>query len=132
MALCTVSYVRSVITTRLTDEEIEDIIDNTGGDVLEECGTTLETHPLVILAGKNAILAATLRKMKTTGEMAASISTGNGQRQNTTDKDIEDYTRESKKFIAQYTSTSSYSYSSPSIHCGFTSDTICGGRHGHN
>lgn len=132
MALCTVDYVRSKITTILTDSDIEDIIDETSSDILAQCETTVETNPLVILAGKYAILAATLSKMKTTGEMAASIKTGNSQRQNTTDVDIERYEKKSQSFIEQYRSASSYSFSSPSYNAGFTHHSHHGGHNGFN
>jgi len=132
VALCTVDYVRSKITTILTDSDIEDIIDETSSDILAQCETTVETNPLVILAGKYAILAATLSKMKTTGEMAASIKTGNSQRQNTTDVDIERYEKKSQSFIEQYRSASSYSFSSPSYNAGFTHHSHHGGHHGFN
>ena len=130
MALCTVDYVRSKVTTKLTDSELQDIIDETGNDVLDLCGTTDETNPIIILAGKNAILADVYRKMKTTGELAASVSTGNAQRQNTTDKDIDFYQIKAESYISQYKSASSYSFSSPAFHVGFGSHH--GGHHGHN
>lgn len=131
MALCTVDYVKNQISTgSLSDADISDLIDDVTSDILAQCGTTLGTNPLVILAGKNAILAATLRKLKTTGELAASVSTANAQRQNTTDKDIDFYQKKAESYIKQYQAASSYSFSSPSLHIGF-SHHHHGGNHGH-
>lgn len=131
MALCDVDYVRAQIHTgTLSDADITNIITETSADILTECNTTLETNPLVILAGKYAILAAVLTRMKTTGEMSASVTIGNGQRQNTTDIDIARYEKKSQAYIARYNSSSAYVFSSPSYQCGFNSH--CGGHHGHN
>jgi hypothetical protein len=93
------------------------------------CETTDETNPLVILAGKYAILAATLRRMKTTGEAAASIKTGNSQRQNTTDQVIDYYQKQADIYIEKYRNVTSYYFSSPSYHTGFNCH---GGSHGLN
>jgi hypothetical protein len=131
VALCTVDYVRSKITTILTDSDIKDIIDETSSDILTQCETTVETNTLIILAGKYAIIAATLSKMKTTGEMAASIKTGNSQRQNTTDIDIERYEKKSQSFISQYLEVNSHTFSSPSFNAGFTHHHH-GGHNGFN
>lgn len=131
MALCTVDYIRSKISTRQSDEIIYNIITETTEDILAQCETTDETNLNVILAGKYATLAAMLKYMKTTGEMAASVSTGNSQRQNTTDVDIARYEQKSESYIEKYRSANSYSFSSPSFHEGFTSHH-CGGHHGYH
>ncbi len=126
MALCTIDYVKSKIKyTSLTDLEVSDIIDEVSEEILLECGTTDETNPKVILAGRYAILAAVLTKMKTTGELAANITTGNGQRQNTTDQDIERYEKKSKEKIAEYLNIVNTTFSSPSFYSGFD----CHGGH---
>ena len=130
MALCDVDYVRAHIHTgTLSDEAITDLITEITEDILAQCNTTSESNPLVILAGKYATLAAVLTRMKTTGEMAASVTTGNGQRQNTTDVDIERYEKKAHACIAQYNSYSSFSFSSPSMHQGLTSNGGCHGRY---
>lgn len=129
MALCTVAYVRSKIHTyTLDDQAISGIIDETSEDVLALCETTDESNPLVILAGKYAILAAVLSRMKTTGELAASVKTGNSQRQNTTDADIERYEKKAHELIDKYTDTRSYSFSSPSFNYSFSNS--CEGNDG--
>lgn len=131
MALCDVDYVRAhIYTGTLSDEDIADTIAEVTEDILAQCNTTSEANPLVILAGKYATLAAILTKMKTTGEMAASVKTANAQRQNTTDVDIERYEKKSQYYINQYNSASASSFSSPSFHVGLT-HTHCRGRHGH-
>jgi hypothetical protein len=127
MVLCSVDYVRSKIFTKLTDLDISDTITETSEEVLASCGTTDETNQTVILAGKNAILAAVLTKMKTTGEAAASVKTGNSQRQNTTDTDIERYEKKADALIEQYKSARYSTFSSPSYHTGFNCH---GGHHG--
>lgn len=119
MALCTVSYVRSKIATLLTDSDISDIIEETSSDILSICETTDETNPLIILAGKYAILAATLQKMKTTGELAASIKTPGSSIQNTADIDIDRFQKKADSYIEKYRSSASYSFSSPVLHYGF-------------
>ena len=132
MVLCSVDYVKSkIFSSTLTDLDISNIITETSDEVLARCETTDETNPLVILAGKYAILAAVLRKMKTTGEAAASVKTGNSQRQNTTDLDIETYEKKADYYIEKYKNTVSvsYSFSSPSYHTGFNCH---GGSHGLN
>jgi hypothetical protein len=132
VALCTVDYVKAHIKyCTLTDEDILDTIESVSEDILEECGTTVETNYDVILAGKYAIRAAVIAKMKTTGELAATVNTGNAQRQNTADQDIERLEKKSSDHIAKYVSVMSSTYSSPSYHTGFESHH-CGGHRGLN
>jgi hypothetical protein len=133
VALCDVDYVRSqIFSNTLTDDDITDIITETGADILVRCGTTSETEPLIILAGKYAILAACLMRMKQTGELAASVQTANASRQNITDIDIERYLKKSEYFIGQYNSACSSVYTNPTFNCGFGSHVHHGGHHGHN
>lgn len=99
MVLCSVDYIRAHISTILTDDEILSIITEVSTDVLDRAGTTSETDKNIILAGKNAALAATLRKMKTSGELAARVKQGNYEQQNTIDQDIQAYEQEAEKYI---------------------------------
>jgi hypothetical protein len=69
--------------------------------------------------------------MKYTGEGAASIKTGNSQRQNTTDLDIERYEKKAESYINQFKEANNYSFSSYSHSETFT-HTHCGGHHGHH
>ncbi len=133
MVLCSIDYVRSkIFTSSLTDLDISNIISETSEDILTLCETTDETNPLIILAGKYAILAAVLRKMKTTGEMAASVKTGSTQRQNTTDADIELYERKADALISKYMAARSTTFTSPVFHAGFGTVRQCGGNDGFN
>ncbi len=102
MALCSVAEVRAKIYTKMTDYDIEDIIDDVSSEVLGLAGTIDETNSTIRLAGKNAACAATLRKMKTTGEAAANIKHGNSQQQNTIDADIAFYDQKSELFLNKF------------------------------
>jgi len=103
MVLCTVADVRArVYSSTLTDLDILDIITEVSAEVLALAEVTDSSNPLLILAGKNAAWAATLRKMKTTGEMAASIQQGNSQQQNTIDADIKAYDEKAAELIQKY------------------------------
>lgn len=125
MALCSVDYVRSKISTIQTDEILSNLIDETTEDVLAQCETTDESNPLIILAGKYAALASLLRYMKTTGELAASIETPGSKMQNTTDIDIARYDQKSEGYIQQFRAANSFTYSNPSYNVGFTSHNTC-------
>jgi hypothetical protein len=103
MVLCSVAEVRArVYSSTLTDSDILDIITEVSAEVLALAEVTASSNPLLILAGKNAAWAATLRKMKTTGEMAASIQQGNSQQQNTIDADIKAYDEKAAELIQKY------------------------------
>ena len=103
MVLCSVAEVRArVYSSTLTDSDILDIITEVSAEVLALAEVTASSNPLLILAGKNAAWAATLRKMKTTGEMAASIQQGNSQQQNTIDADIKAYDEKADELIQKY------------------------------
>lgn len=103
MVLCSVDEVRArVYSSTLTDSDILDIITEVSAEVLALAEATDSSSPLLILAGKNAAWAATLRKMKTTGEMAASIQQGNSQQQNTIDADIKAYDEKAAELIQKY------------------------------
>ena len=103
MVLCSVAEVRArVYSSTLTDSDILDIITEVSAEVLALAEATDSSNPLLILAGKNAAWAATLRKMKTTGEMAASIQQGNSQQQNTIDADIKAYEEKAAELIQKY------------------------------
>ena len=108
MALCSVADVRAKIYTEMTDADIEDIIEEVSSEVLTLAGTTVESNSSIILAGKYAAYAATLRRMRTTGEAAASVKHGSSQQQNTIDADISFYDKKSNFFIEKFR-TSSFS-----------------------
>lgn len=111
MALCSVADVRAKIYTKMTDYDIEDIIDEVSKEVLDLAGTTDTSNSSIQLAGKYAAYAATLRRMRTTGEAAANIKHGNSQQQNTIDADITFYDQKSEFFLKKFR-TSSFSIAS--------------------
>ena len=111
MALCSVADVRAKIYTKMTDYDIEDIIDDVSKEVLDLAGTTDTSNSSIQLAGKYAACAATLRRMRTTGEAAANIKHGNSQQQNTIDADITFYDQRSAFFLKKFR-TSSFSIAS--------------------
>lgn len=103
MALCSVADVRAAIYTKtLTDADITAIISSVSDDVLGMAESTDETNAYLIIAGKNAAYAATLRRMKSTGEQAASRKFGNDQENNAPDSDIKAYESKSLEFIEKY------------------------------
>ncbi len=131
MALCSVDYVKSkIFFNTLKDIDILEIIEETSEDVLALCETTDEINPYVILAGKYAILAAVLTKMKTTGELAASYKTPGYSQQNTTDQDIERFEKTADIYIEKYRSARSTAFASPSFSVGF-SNHFCSDWRGH-
>lgn len=106
MSLCSVADIRAKIYTEMTDYDIEDIINEVSEEVLELAGTTDISNSRIQLAGKYAAYAATLRRMRTTGELAASIKFGNSQQQNTIDADIAFYDQKSDLYIKKYKNSS--------------------------
>lgn len=103
MALCTYADVRAVIYSKtLTDADITAIISSVSDDVLGMAGTTDESNAYLIIAAKNAAYAATLRRMKTTGELASSIKFGNSQQNNSPDADIKAYEAKAEEYIGKY------------------------------
>jgi len=134
MVVCSVAYVRSFIhSEKMTDDDIQDIITNTTEDILNICGVTDSTIPDITMAIRYTVLANTLIYLKTTGELAPTIKVGNGQRQNTPDKDIEKYQKLADELTQPYINVKKSSFestfSSPSYVVSF-SDTCNGGRHG--
>lgn len=103
MVLCSVDDVRSrIYTSTLSDMDILNIITDVTIEVLDLADSTDESNSYLQLAGKYASYAATLRKMRTTGEMAANKKSGNSQEQNTIDQDISTYESKSAAYIKKY------------------------------
>lgn len=105
LALCSADDIRARIYTRLTDSDLENIIDDVSDEILGRTGATDETDINIVLAGKALARAATLKRMRTTGELAASKKQGNAQEQNTIDQDIKDYEASTEYYIQRYFST---------------------------
>lgn len=121
MVLCSVADVKSrIYTSTLSDDDILDIITDVSIEVLGLAESTDETNTFLILAGKNASCAATLRRMRTTGEMAANKKRGNSQEQNTIDQDIKDYEAKAESLIQKYKdSIKYYNFTIPSGRMGY-------------
>jgi len=103
MALCSVADVRAVIYTKtLTDADITALITSVSANVMGMSGGTDESNAYLIIAGKNAAYAATLRRMKSTGELAASQKFGNSQQNNAPDSDIAAYEEKADVYIEKY------------------------------
>lgn len=103
MVLCSVADIRAVIYTQtLEDADIAALIAGVSEDVMSMAGSTNESNAYLIIAGKNAAYAATLRKMKSTGELAASTKFGNSQQNNTPDVDIKAYEEKADFYIEKY------------------------------
>jgi hypothetical protein len=103
MVFATVQEVRAIIyTSTLTDEDIQDLINEVSKEILDRAKTTDESDELLKVAGKNAIYAAVKRKMKDTGELAARVKHGNGEQQNTPDQDIQAYEDKSSLYLRKY------------------------------
>lgn len=117
MALCSVADVRAVIYTKtLTDADITALIASVSADVLDEAGGTDESNAYLKIAGRNAAYAATLRRMKSTGELAASKKFGNSQQNNAPDPDIKAYEEKAYVYIEKY--KDSVRLSNFSLPCG--------------
>lgn len=121
MVLCSVADVKSrIYTSTLSDNDILGIITDVTEEVLGLAESTDENNTFLIRAGKNAAYAATLRRMRTTGEMAANKKSGNAQEQNTIDQDIANYEAKSEMFIQKYKNSITYSdFSIPSGRMGY-------------
>ena len=120
MVLCSVADIRAVIyTSTLADADITAIVTKAYNRVLRATGATDDSNPTIQDAIEYMACALTLRRMKTTSEMAASVQTPGSRQQNTADVDIEAYEKEAKTRIDQYNTTSYSNFSSPSCHMGF-------------
>lgn len=103
MAFATVSDIRAVIyTSTLTDEDLQGIITVVSAEILARAEATDDSNELLKIAGRNAIYAATKRRMKDTGELAASVKQGSGEQQNTTDQDIRYYEDKVSLYLRKY------------------------------
>lgn len=125
MTVCSVAYVRSFIhSEKMTDADIQNIIDNSTEDVLNICGVTDSSIPDITMAIRYTVLANVLINLKTTGELAASIKEPEWSQQNTTDKDIERYQKLADELTQPYrtlkNSTFNSTFSSPSFVVDFS------------
>ena len=103
MAFATVPEIRAVIyTSTLTDEDLQGIITVVSAEILARVEASDDSNELLKIAGRNAIYAAVKRRMKDTGELAASIKQGSGEQQNTTDQDIRYYEDKVSLYLRKY------------------------------
>jgi hypothetical protein len=118
-----------IYTPPLTDTDLSNIVNRAYSNVLRSTGVTDDSSSNIQLAIEYTAFAMIKRKLKDMGVLAASIKTGNAQRQNTADKDIDDYQARADAIINPYRDIQQSAYSSPSCHAGF--DHCSGGHHGH-
>lgn len=126
MSVCSVAYVKSFIhSEKMSDAEIQSIIDNTTDDILKICGVSDSSIPDITMAIRYMALANTLRYLKTTGELAPSAETPEYKQQNSTDKDIERYQQLADELTQPYiilkNSNFNSTFSSPSFIRSITS-----------
>lgn len=129
MVLCTVADIRTVIyTSTLEDTDITAIIIKSYNRVLKATDAIDDSDPVIQDAIEFTACALTLRRMKTTSEMAATVNTPGYRQQNTADVDIEAYEQGARDCINQYNYCRYSTYSSPSCQVGFDCHHHHGGR----
>ena len=105
MAYCTLADVKAFVKSKtVSDDDIENIIDAKTAYISARTGASLTApnNSLLFSACVNASVGAVIRKMKITGEMAASRKMGNFQQNNQIDPDIQAYEAEAERFIKMY------------------------------
>lgn len=130
MVVCSIAYVKSYIhSEKLTDADIQDIIDNTTDDVLNICGVTDAAIPNITMAIRYTVLANVSRKLKTTGELAPSISTPEWKQTNSVDDDIEYYQAMADELTQPYKALKNLAFASSYTNHTFVLD-FSGNCHG--
>lgn len=106
MALCTATELRYMIDSKtLTDTDYGNIIGLVSLEVVSRAGGSADvnsTDANLKLAGLHLAAAAVLRKMRVTGEMAASVKRGNSSQNNDPDSDIISHEAKAGFFIIRY------------------------------
>lgn len=103
MSLCSVAEVRAEVQTSLSDADITSLITRVSNSVATQTGgSTSSTDTLLNLACIHLTVSAVLRKMRTTGELAARVKIGNAEQQNTIDQDIQAHETEAAKYMKKY------------------------------
>lgn len=101
MGFSTVEQVRAIVfTSTLKDEDIQNIIDEVSSIVMDAANSTDVSNKNLIVAGKNAIYAATIRRAIETTEFAARVKKGSGEQQQDLTTLINYYTSEYNKYLA--------------------------------
>jgi hypothetical protein len=112
MVLCSVAEVRAEFSPRsLSDEEISTIITQKSRAVATQTGGSAEAsdNDLLNLACVHLSAAATLRKAREKGELAARVKIGNSEQQNTIDQDIQYHETEAAKYMKKYRHSGKFS-----------------------
>jgi len=109
LSICSVEDIRTVINTyTLSDDDLQSILDLAHQEVFSKAGSTDENNPDLQLAIRYTACAYTLKKMRTTGELAASVKLGNDTRQNSPDKDIQTYEDNASYHIRKFLNAAQY------------------------
>lgn len=130
MALCTVDDVRAHVNPeKISDADITDIISVVSTEILTRAGSTDETNAYLIQAGIHAAAAITLKKARAIGELTSNKTPEFEISFTGIIEEIKQHEAERDNYIKMYkTSIPSYSFSSVSLHAGFTHHNHCGGR----
>lgn len=105
MVLCTVDELKvHVAPESLTDEDLLDIITSVSAEITLLTGGSQDasTEASLNLACVHSSAAATLRKMRVNGELAASVKFGNQEQKNAIDADIQDHENKSARYVKMY------------------------------
>jgi hypothetical protein len=103
MGFATVSQVRAVVfTSTLLDASILELIEEVTSNVMTAAGATDTSDTNLIVAGKNAIYAATIRKAIETTEFAARVKRGSSEQQQDLTTLINYYEAEYNKYMKIY------------------------------
>jgi hypothetical protein len=110
MGFATVTQVRAIVyTSTLEDSDIQAVIDEVSSNVMDAAGATDSSNKNLIVAGKNAIYAATIRKAIETSEFAARVKRGSSEQQQDLNNLINFYTSEYKLYLNKYLNSSAAS-----------------------
>lgn len=112
MALCSVASVKVIVTPKtVSDTEIGNAIDHASTVISLDTGASTDASDNVTLnlACIHLSAAYVLRKMKTTGELAAQVAYSDQSQSNKVEEDISHHHKEAGKYTQQYKySVSSY------------------------
>jgi hypothetical protein len=130
MALCSVEDVRAHANpVKISDADITSIISVVTTEILTKANTTLETDPYLIQAAIHAAAAITLKRARAIGELSSNKTPEFEISFTGIIEEIKQHEAERDNYIKMYkTSIPSYSFSSVSLHAGFTHHNHCGGR----
>lgn len=104
MVLCSVDDVKAYFTSAtLSDADYLAIITTVSAEVLTKAGATAESNALLIQAGIHGSVAVAMKRARSSGELAASVKSGNYQIQNTgLTEEIKAHEEERDTYIQQY------------------------------